>query len=151
MKRALKKIFDEIVEKIAKESLLKHGHQYPIVLLIGGTKNEPEITKTIPIKKSTSDDEVRRIVELFRRTDGAFGYMTVNDGTTTVRRPSQHPEKKEAILVGLYTPDFQKAVMFVFERRGKEIVFTDEVPMQPLTGEPLQGINLNQKNGGIRK
>jgi len=143
MKRALKRMFDGIVER-AKETLLKDGHHKPIVLLIGGTKNKPEITTTIPIK-STSDDEVRRVVKLFQGI-GAIGYMTVSEEATTERdifKPSQKPEKKEAIFVGLYTQDFQKAVMFIFERRGKEIVFTDEIPVVPLPGGPLLGINLN--------
>jgi len=125
MKRSLKRMFDGIVER-AKETLLKDGHHKPIVLLIGGTKKELEIIDTISIK-STSDDEVRGIGELFRRTDGAIGYITISAGTTTERvlfKPSQHPEKKEALFVSLETEDFQKiAMMFVFERRGKEIVF----------------------------
>jgi hypothetical protein len=147
MKETLDRLFEQFVQ-IAKENLLKSGSLAPFVFLLSGPREKPQIAEIVDLFYKTEADKdllAKRIEMLIQRT-GAWGYLIVNESWVLdgddfpdgeLPRdilPSQHPLRREAVWVALFTYEYHRGVAALFERQGKHIVFTKEIPMEPDMG-----------------
>ena len=142
-KEVLDRLFDQFFHK-AKKNLQKEGSLHQCVFLLTGSKDQPKIAGVVEMKFKTENDKNRiaKGIEEIIKTTGCWGYVMVNevwllasDDFTGGKmphgaRPSQHSKRREAVWVALFTYDYHRGGAAIFERKGKKIRFTTEVPIE---------------------
>ena len=143
-----KKILDNIFERffqIAKDNLKKDSYLSPLVFLLRGPYEQPESDIVVEMRFKTEEDKnlLARRIENLIQSSGAWGYVLLNEAwllasddfpgqkLPTEAPPSQHAKRREAVWVALFTYDYHIGKAAIFERRTKQIVFTQEITMQP--------------------
>ena len=137
-KKLLGKQFENWLAR-SKSMLQEHGRLDPYILLLADTPEQPRVAW--PVELDTLDQEPDFIVEYTEerlRATKAWGYVIVTEawvlhgadfpgGEVPANAiPDQHPKKRTAVWVEMYTRDYHFGKAVIFERQDQRIVFTDQ-------------------------
>lgn len=143
-KKELDNLFEGFFDA-AKLNLQQHGVLVPYVFLLAGRPEQPDVASIVEMRFKNEEEKAllaKRIEGLIQST-GAWGYVMVNETWILVkedfpdgeiprdRPPSQHPKRREAVLVALFAYDYHIGRAALFDRRGDTIAFTREIAMEP--------------------
>ena len=106
------------------------------ILLLSGSTKQPEITPFVMTFETEADkapliEHLKALIQEYK----AWGYLIVYEvwlaeksGQTQSAHP---PERREALVVAVITHDRRRGTAAVFERRGEQIVFTEDIAIGP--------------------
>lgn len=135
-------VLDDLLDRCLKgtrQALQENGAIDHHILLLAGRTKQPDITPFVMTFETEADkapliEHLKALIQAHK----AWGYLIVCEVWLAERvekpgqtRSAQPRQPREALVVAVITHNYQRGTAAIFEHRGEQVVFTEDIAIAP--------------------